>query len=118
MRSYAGAFSSADERAGEGNAVERDASPKTARGAETSSPASPPHALGAVAAVAGIAASGTPRLLAAAFLRFQCVEQKKEDRETQLHAQESGQARTGRVPRRLAVEQLLVLYGTRKQDSV
>jgi hypothetical protein len=50
-------------------------------------------------------------VLAGAVLRFQCVQQGKEDGETELHACESGDPRTGETSARLAVEQLGVLWG-------
>src|SRR5450432_702098 len=45
-------------------------------------------------------------LLAAALLRFQCVERGQACREVTLHPSQPSETRLGRAPRRLAVEQL------------
>jgi putative transposase len=48
-------------------------------------------------------------VLAVAVLRFQCVQPRKEERKTELHARESGDSQTGEPSERLAVEQLGIL---------
>jgi hypothetical protein len=50
-----------------------------------------------------------PRFLAAAFLRFQCVEFEEEGRKAPLHAHESAEEKTGRTSQGLALEQLFIL---------
>src|SRR5580658_6861139 len=53
-------------------------------------------------------------LLATPILRFQCLEQAEENRETQLHAHESGETWTGHPPEIVAVEQLPFLSVSRE----
>jgi REP element-mobilizing transposase RayT len=57
-------------------------------------------------------------VLAASLLRFQRLESKEEDRETQLHARESGQEKAGGESEGLAVEQLRVLSGERTNSGL
>jgi len=49
----------------------------------------------------------------ARFLRFQCVQRREDEGETELHACESGDSWTGETSERLAVEQLGVLLPRR-----
>jgi hypothetical protein len=49
---------------------------------------------------------GTLNNETAPILRFQCLEQEEENRETSLHAHESGETRIGHRPETVAVEQL------------
>ena len=55
-------------------------------------------------------------VLADAFLRFQCVESRQEGREAKVHAPQSGKARLGGTPRRLALEQLPALCAGRNRS--
>ena len=52
-----------------------------------------------------------PAVLAAAILRFQCMESEEEKREIAIHASESSGAWIGGVGQRLGLELLLVVRG-------
>ena len=104
----AGARASLDERTAAGNALDGAAEVEAACGTET---AEAPKA--SVRGADAIAFCGDGRtvagVLAGAFLRFQCVQRRKEERKVELHAGESGDSRTGETSERLAMEQLEVL---------
>jgi hypothetical protein len=63
----------------------------------------------------GARSNETGELLAAPILRFQCLEQKEENREAQLHAHESGETWIGHRPEIVAVEQLPFLSVRREE---
>jgi hypothetical protein len=90
----AGACAFVDERAAAGNAVDGAAEVEAACGAET---AQAPKA--GVRGADAIASCGdgraTASVLAGAVLRFQCIQQRKEEGEVELHACQSRDSRTG-----------------------
>jgi hypothetical protein len=60
-------------------------------------------------AMGGSSRAETPTVLAATVLRFQCVEREEKEREDELHAFQSGEARVGDTSEGLALEQLRFL---------
>lgn len=81
-------------RAAEGHPLHRNASPETRF--RTPGPG-------------GCSAGHVPSRMAAPFLRFQCMDRAQAHREAPLHTPQSGQSRTGRRTRPVAVEQFSVV---------
>ena len=64
----------------------------------------------------GSSCAEIPTVLAAAVLRFQCVEREEEERENELHAFQSGEERVGGTSARLVMEQLRFLFQDRNES--
>jgi hypothetical protein len=84
-----------------------------AAGFTSAAPAEKTQAVGAEMAMGGSPGAETPTVLAATFLRLQCVEREEKEREDELHAFQSGEDRTGDTSERLALEQLWFLFQSR-----
>jgi hypothetical protein len=114
MRGDARTHSSADFRAGGGESEHGNASSEATRGA-SDAPAEKTHAVRTEMPMGGSSRAETPTVLAATVLRFQCVEREEKEREDELYAFQSGEARAGDTSEGLALEQLRFLLQDRNE---
>jgi hypothetical protein len=114
IRGDAGAHSPVDLGTEDGESLKGDAGSEAACSAvaATERPAAECESVAFVGRWAGSVAT---QFLAETLLRLQRVEQEEEDREVELHAYESGEARIGNRREDVGVEQLPVLSVWRKE---
>jgi len=113
IRGNAGARASLGDRTAGRNAFRHAAKTEAARGAEDAQAKKQRAPWTDALAVCG-AERAVARVLATAILRFQCIQQAKDDREAELQAQESSDAQAGDPSEELAVEQLEILRANGK----